>query len=909
MHVFHSNRLELLAAKLACLIRDDPSDPCTAERIVVPHQATGQWLKLEIARELGIVANVSFELPAEFAWSILRQAVPSLSKAQGFDPANLRWHLFELLPEFARQPGSDAVRTFLADGDERKKFELADRLARVFDRCINFRPDWIGGWQQDSGSGPWQARLWRLLASKVEEQHWVDALAAFQRETADGSDPQDWPRRVFFYNVAALSPSYLQWLGELGKIIDLHVFHFSPSEEYWGDIHTERASRTRARGGDPGQLHFEEGNKLLAAWGRGGQDTFDALVELGDGHQHFPRTSGTSRLAAVQEDIQLLRSAADAAAVDAVPPDSSLQIHCCHSAMREVEVLHDRLLDVLESNPAIEAADIMIVTPDLAAYGPMIAAVFEAEGRIPLSLSRFRAVGSPTVRAFLDLLALPGSRYGVEAVLAPLAAPALRARFGIGESSLPSLRAWLRKAGIRRAIDTRAESGNSACGDAEHMAKVPGHSWREGLHRLLMGYATGDVGALVLGVAPCVIHGEAGLDAGENDYERLGRFISYCENAFCLPWRFAGERSARQWAKDLSDTLATFFDDGASISRYADFEAARQAAEEITEARELIGDFARQAGRTGCPIPFAVVRQALREAASSPALGPARLADGVAVGRLAPGQILPAKVVCAVGMNGTTFPRKMPRHSFDLVATSKRRRGDRDTRDDDRFAFLEALLAARSSFLVTYTGRNQRDDMEIPPSVVVDELIDYLDARFPATDLQSGQSAADSITIKHPLQPFSSRYFGNSPQWFSYSERMLAAAQAVRDADEAHRANRSRSTGRCKASRFHHVLPEPDDSRREVTLAELERFFANPAAGFLRDRLGFRLEKVPKPSMRPNPCRSMVLTSTACARTCCGISPLAARPASSGSSRRCWRAAICPTAVSATRLSTSLAPK
>ena len=125
-----------------------------------------------------------------------------------------------------------------------------------------------------------------------------------------------------------------------------------------------------------------------------------------------------------------------------------------------------------------------------------------------------------------------------------------------------------------------------------------------------------------------------------------------------------------------------------------------------------------------------------------------RLADGVTVAGLAPGRVFPAAVVCIAGMNDGAFPRIPSFPSFDLMAAGPARRGDRDIRHEDRFAFLEALLAARRCFLVSYTGRGLRDDAPIPPSVLVDELKDYLARRFPGA----------TIETRHPLQPFSPRY-------------------------------------------------------------------------------------------------------------------------------------------------------
>ena len=851
----------MLAKELAGLLASDPSEPFAPERIVIPHRTTERWLRLELARELGIAANIDFELPAEFAWSILRGAMPSLSKARDFAPEFLRWHLFELLPDFARDDtvaaGADArqVRRFLADGDERKRLELAEKLAGVFDRCINFREDWIREWER--GAAPhWQARLWRMLVEKVPERHWVHALDALVRElgrTSTRGPPRDWPRRAFVFGVSALSPSYLRLLEQLAGKIELHVFLFNPSTAYWADLRTEREIRHRTGDGNAEGQHFDVGNKLLAAWGRAGRDVFDKLIAQQDEAEQLDaeEPARDSRLAMVREDIREARDGAEAAAsansaaattgeaarTRRASPDNSLQIHCCHSAMREAEVLHDRLLDLLETNPDIEPADIMILTPDPARYGPMIAAVFEAEGRIPVALSNFRAADSPTARAFIDLLSLPGTRYGVEAVLAPLDAPSLRARFGIDENSLPAIRDWVARAGIRRGVEVGANAG----ADDEQTPAISGNTWREGLRRLLMGYAAGDTDELALGVAPCAIRGEGGFDAGREKYETLGRFISYCNAAFELRGEVTKPRSAKQWANLLRwKILPGFFDNGSTIGGYREVERMREAADEFEEIVKLIDGFADQAGRVDCPISFEVVRQTLGAAAAAPAPGPARLADGAAIGRLAPGQVLPAKIVCAAGMNGDGFPRNPPRHTFDLIEcdhrSGKRRPGDRDVRHEDRYAFLEALFAARDAFIVSYSGRDQRDDAELPPSVVVDELLDYLAARFPAASPtgkteEDRKAALESFRFEHPLQPFSRRYFTGGGKLFSYSKTMRDAAAALRGGN------------RESPNRFASSLPEPDASRRMIDLDELAKFFANPARGFLNERFGIDLKE------------------------------------------------------------------
>lgn len=854
MRLHHSNRMETLAAALAGIMRADPGDPFAPEWIVVPHRTVGRWLSFELARELGIAANLRLELPAGFAWSIMRSAEPELPKEQPFAPAQLRWRIHDVLPQFAEddRAAGAAVRQYLADGDPRKRFSLADRLARVYDRCLVYRPEWVRAWE--SGDLPhWQARLWRrVVEAEGSAAHWVGAIDAFRGALASGGRPDGWPRRASFFAVPSLSPSYLDVLSGIGQGIDLNLFVLNPCREYWGDIYSRREIGRRAEGMDPGERYLTEGNELLAAWGRAGRDTFDSLVEIadGDGEEHFVQPAGGHRLAAAQRDVLELRLASEGVALAPVPVavstaagegdgaprgDDSIRIHVCHSPVREVEVLHDRLLGLFDAHPDLGPADVLVLTPDLDTYGPVVEAVFGAADRIPFHAARRRSLTSLAVHAFFELLAVPRSRHGAEAVLAPLEAPAVRARFSIAEADLPAVRGWVREAGIRWGVDASHRAD-------ERLPATEDHAWRQGLDRLLLGYALPDPNELFEGVVPCPPQ-VGGFEAGAEEAALLGRFVTYCEAVFAMRTRFTGARHPREWAHALHEVIGCFFAGAESGGAVAAGTA--ETADEVGEVRRLVRDFEREAGRSGSPIGFEVVHDVLLEMADESSHEAVRLADGVTVTSLTPGQVFPAQIVCVIGLNDGVFPRSPSFPSFDLVAADGRRRGDRDVRLEDRFAFLEALLAARRAFLVSYTGRGQRDDAPIPPATVVDELKDYLAQRFPGV----------SFETNHPLQPFSPRYFAadgpadggleaeteagsggvGGGELFSYSEGMCEAARSLVSGG-------ARPT---EPARLEVGLPKPAGSAGatgHVDLAELIAFFANPVRWFLRERLGVRLE-------------------------------------------------------------------
>ena len=804
IEIYAGNRLETLAGRLADETRRNPLDPFEPERIVVPHPTLGRWLVLALAKELGIAANISIELPAQFAWSMMRDALGNLPTDTPFAPDRLRWRIYEQVASL-EGPGTAPVREYLEDGDSRKRFELADRLSHVYDRCLLYRPDWIRAWER--GEAPhWQAKLWQRVTEGITEpSHWVAAIDAFRAAAATGSfgETGSWPTRVSFFGVAALSPSYLDLLRQAGEYIDVRLYMLSPCEEYWSDIAPRRVIQRRADPQDPAEQYRTEGNELLSAWGKLGRDMQNLLLddELSTGSpvEHYDAPSQNTSLGAVQRDILDLRLASEAKMAGVV--DESIQIHVCHSAMREAEVLHDQLLGIFDDNPDIQPADVLVLTPNIVDYAPAIEAVFAAADVIPFNIARPRAAATRAVQAFLDLLALPDSRYGAEAVMAPLESKAVRDRFRIAERQLSTLREWVDQAGIRWGIDADHRKG-------EGLPRFGGHAWRQGIDRLLLGYAMDGETAMFNDIAPCSTD-SAGLSG---DYELLGRFVDYCEGATELRALTEKAQPAAEWAETLHAVVERFF--------AANWE---NAGETATVTR-LIEDVAAEC-EVDTPVPFGVQRDVLGRAATGLSKPAARLADGVTVVSLGIGQAFPAKVVCALGMNDRLFPRRPSPSSFDLVDADVERTGDRNTRDEDRFAFLEALLAARRCFLVSYTGRNVRDDKPMPPSVVVDELREYLDRRF-----------GKGFDTKHPLQPFSRRYYEPDSDLWSYSASMLDAARTL--AGHADKESDSEARGRFTVP----LEPVREEREKRVELPRLIAFFGNPTRAFLSDHLGVRLE-------------------------------------------------------------------
>lgn len=795
------------------------------------------------------------------------RVLPEIPKESAFNKQSMSWKLMTLLPQLLEREDFTLLRHYLTDdSDKRKLFQLSSKAADLFDQYLVYRPDWLAQWETGhlvEGLGEaqaWQAPLWKALVEYTDElgqPRWHRANL-YQRfiETLESATtcPPGLPSRVFICGISALPPVYLQALQALGKHIEIHLLFTNPCRYYWGDIKdpaylAKLLTRQRRHSFEDrelplfrdsenaGQLFNSDGeqdvgNPLLASWGKLGRDYIYLLSDLESSQEldAFVDVTPDNLLHNIQSDILELENRAVAGVnieefsrsdnkrpLD--PLDSSITFHVCHSPQREVEVLHDRLLAMLEEDPTLTPRDIIVMVADIDSYSPFIQAVFgsaPADRYLPYAISDRRARQShPVLEAFISLLSLPDSRFVSEDVLALLDVPVLAARFDITEEGLRYLRQWVNESGIRWGIDD----------DNVRELELPAtgqHTWRFGLTRMLLGYAMESAQGEWQSVLP--YDESSGLIA-----ELVGHLASLLMQLNIWRRGLAQERPLEEWLPVCRDMLNAFF------LPDAETEAAMTLIEQQWQAiiSEGLG------AQYGDAVPLSLLRDELALRLDQERISQRFLAGPVNICTLMPMRSIPFKVVCLLGMNDGVYPRQLAPLGFDLMS-QKPKRGDRSRRDDDRYLFLEALISAQQKLYISYIGRSIQDNSERFPSVLVQELIDYIGQShyLPGDEaLNCDESEARvkaHLTCHHTRMPFDPQNYqpGNLQ---SYAREWLPAAS---QAGKAH-------------SEF--VQPLPFTLPETVPLETLQRFWAHPVRAFFQMRLqvNFRTEDSEIPDTEP----------------------------------------------------------
>lgn len=808
--VIYSNSTYALANRLSEIQQAAPLSPFQADTIIVQSNELSRWLSLFLATRQSIAAHLEFPFPSAYIWQLFHALWPDVPLQSPYAKAAISWRIYAVLPECMHEPGFEAVAAYLGDEkDDLKRYQLAERIADTFDQYLMYRPYWIADWEQGHAES-WQGKLWhRLTRDDPEPMHRARLLQKMHKLLKESdTPPPGLPARISIFGISALPPVYLQTFELLSRFVDITIYYLSPSEHYWGDLRDAKQQQREQMQLDLDNSEGEPGHPLLASLGKQGMEFFRQLQDTShDTETEFVEPQTGSLLADIKHDMFALEAPTKASVVD---DDQSVSIQVCHSAMREIEVLHDQLLAMFERDPELSATDIVVMTPDIDVYAPWIEAVFAASDahQIPFSIADSSGQQeSQLLNTFYTLLQLPQSRFDVETVLALLECPSVQARFGLDDAALIWVRDWCRQTRTRWGFDKSDKS-------ALDLPATDANTWRAGLDRLLLGFA---MSLNEPGQPWRLFDQQLAMDGISG--ERAHIVAALCGFVDALDhWRqvFKRRQTLSQWQTNLNHCLDAFFrteglDD---IEPGMEITAIRKQLERLVESAE----HAAFDDEIGIELVLSWLQSHLEAADNSHRF----LGHGVTFCGMVPMRSIPFDVVCLIGMNDDVFPRRQPALSFDLLA-SDYREGDRSRRDDDRYLFLEALLSAQKTLYISYVGASIVDNSEIPPSVLVSDLEDLLDERFQTT---TGDSILPRIKTRHPLQPFSQRYFdGRDPKLFSYNALQCPEQEKIDP-----------------PRWFETPLPEADDGLRELSASQLANFFAHPAKFLLRERLGVRLQ-------------------------------------------------------------------
>ena len=721
--IVHGQKLETLALALWERIdayrHANPMQVLKPLEVIVGHIGMARWLKYALAKRAGIAANIEFMLPSEWVERTLQSNLPSdAGHAKRFHTDSLRLAIYQLL----RQPERYGLAPELV-ADPRNRYALAERMAVRFTQYLVYRSDWLlaleaGSTPRQSRSqlahhthalpaeefaGSWQAALWLALVGMLGSSHRGQRRQALLQQFDIAPAQPNAP--LFCFGLNQLAPDDLALLRGYARAASVVIFFPNPCQEYWADLQTrpklQNAFRSAADLED--DFGLDLGHPLLSALGKHGQMLFTQLSDCSD--QFFEIDWAAPEQPSALQCLQIGINELTPDLKSAANISDSIQIVAADSALSELEAIAERLHACFSADASLALEDVVVMAPNISCYAPLLAFAFAqkraADGSllrpaIPYSVLDTNPLQQPVLQRLLLILKLPTVVFDFDILMQCLALPELMQRFGIDESLLTLMQSYLEKGYFESGFNGKDWADQLGLEEQER-ASLSINTLDNALTRLWLGYWMGRESEAIDGDFPV-----PELDSAA--YSGLSRLSVICAELRLFSTGSRVDRTPSAWASWISERIDAMLDfaadpdNSAVLAGRSLLSAAIDAWVERTQPLNL------------SPLPYCVVLAELERALfashwPSERLQPQQEQGGVVCCGMVPMRTLPYKIICVLGLQQGEFPRRQPPDSTDwLRKPGLARLGDRNTRAEDNYLLIEALLAARDKLFLSYVA-------------------------------------------------------------------------------------------------------------------------------------------------------------------------------------------------------------
>lgn len=854
---------------------------------IVPNHGIGQWLQQNIAKKTGISANQHYVALRTFQWEMYQQVLGRDVIAEAPQMLNMKWQIFLYLSQYlekdlveahALYPIMQRVRQqsdFIQDEVTRQNkqqqmlYWVADQTSRLFTNYIIYRGECVGGcgevctcpqnwlaaWDKNKAIAveqrlrrnaeekpledvvayqlaqamqleAWQRYLWRALFAEkfraiqaIDNKFWQVLLA--------GQGGRQLPQQIYVFTLLELPPSQLNFLRRLAQYVDIAIFHYTPSQEYWADSVDPKWKASYALKYPHAATLYESRHPLLTRLGKQARDIGALLVQLSGGEEGlwsdvFLDTPPKNLLEKLQSDILHLREPQQAE-YRLAEQDRSLQIHVCHSTMRQLEVLKEHLIAWLgvDEQPPRQLGDILILVPNLTEIEPHIRNVFTANFASSQPSLAIKIAGVPILdavqlwQAFTARIKLLQKRLSLEQFIDYLSLSPIQALYALSFADIQRISELLTEAGFKRGFDAAHLKQSLSSGDSDY--------------RFCLNYALQRL-ALAMAMPEHALY--AGVLSLENvrtsDFELIEKLLRiYADIDARRNW-FAIQPIHEQ--QEIDAHLAKIEAELVYFTELAGFKAVYDAFAKLKRIIRLTlkPRLQQQNDAEQLRLPLQYVLDEI-ESTIMHQVGQTEPTGYITFAQMGQLRPLPYRLIVCLNLDMGTFPQRDTHIPFDLMELLRAELGDRSRLEDDQGAFLDALLQAQDEFWLFYNGFDVNDNEVRDPSSVVQELTAHLaqiiQPEQPAKNINKDgidmPSQLAALYYVHRLQPFDIKNF-IQPTYASFANQWFQVAKFLQEPE---------------AKQFdwvNCVYPMEAQAKQNIQAAQWIKDLCFPAGHFLR---------------------------------------------------------------------------
>lgn len=702
--VYKSNRIDILFSKICEIIKKKPLPNIFEREIIInENEILFQYLNFFVANKSGIAADFKLIHPNSFIWELFKKFLPSIKINNIFSISIIVWKIMQIIEE------NDFIECIKKDYKIKKKFDFSFLMASLYEKYILFRPNWINIWERKTKEkfkfekdNKWQIKLWIEIINytkklKQSTLHFANLFEKFKK--LKKKEKIGFPNRFFIISCLSLKPIYMKIFKEISIYTDVYFLSINFFEEKNFNFNFIKNKKNS---------NLQEKDSLinLCKQYENFYSFFLQKFKKIKFNNSFKENNKKKLLNILQNKI--LNSEKNKKIIKKkllLPKDNSISINICYDKRHEIEVLYKNLLKFFNKNPKLQASDIVVTSHSLDTYITHIESIFKSNNKkekIPFYISKKHSHTTEKILfVFNKILNLSNIRFNNEEILELIEIQDIADNFNISEEEINILYEWINKANIKWGIQKKTDS---------IFFKNNKNNWFYGINKILASYAINEEEKNWKNILSFT-------SINTSRTELIGKLIHLIEKLDKWRKKLLFSKKITSWRPLFECFIKDFFCKNKKIKKNIDI-IHKNWIKMIDDAS--LAHYQKK-------IPIDILKKKFLHIMNY--FSKKKFLPGV-VNFCHPSLIcyIPFKIKCIIGVDRQEIPKKNlnPFNLLDKYPLI----GDFNSSDKICYLFLQNLISTQSIFYISYIGYSLKNDIEINPSVLIDQLLDYITNNF-----------------------------------------------------------------------------------------------------------------------------------------------------------------------------------
>ncbi|XBC44247.1 MAG: exodeoxyribonuclease V subunit gamma [Buchnera aphidicola (Schlechtendalia peitan)] len=848
--LYKSYRFDLLLKKACSIFIQNPlHNPLNSEIFVTPNAQIDYWIKIFIANKYLITANINFLKFNTFVWKIFQNF-------SSHNYSNLEFTRYYLIWKMMNLKNIKHFSNFISKSNSKiKLFEILSFLSKTFEQYLIYRPDWIKKWQENSkkqnnthASTNQYEVLWIELIKYMNSKHqstwnFSNILFYLENKFKKKLNITQFPPRIFIFENTYLTPYHLIILKQISQLCDIHFFYTTPYQyeeqllSKFNKIKKCNINLTQKNAADllkttrkfkifiQKKINIHNSMNYIASWGEYGLEN-TVLLNLIQKKQVniFNTKETTCLLQKIQKNIiqnNFLKNnninkinIHNEKKYKIFKNDKSLAIHVCLTLRREIEVLHDNLLNILNTNHDILFHDILIISKNINIYTPYIYSIFNkinGKNYIPFFILSDTYLENKTTifKIVIEMLDLPNISLDNEKILNLLSNVFILKKFKIKSKEIIILHKIIQQSCITFEADSTNETYESHINHEYNNLSI-------GEENIFLGRAMNDINYITWNKNVPYQY------LSTKHYKIFGKFVTF--SILLKKWKkiLSTEKSLKHWKILFEQFLQDFFINDDSEKQEIIF---------IKKQWNKIIDPGIRENYKG-KISIKILKNELLNYNSQKInihgcfSGKVTFCNGFKL------RSIPFKVICILGMHEKFVIQKTSTSNLSLMYQYPRI-CDPHRPNKYKYLFLETLLSTKKFLLISYYKNSEHTNSIHEQSLIINQLFLYISKNFYISKKYNNKCKCQNINklllhiyYFHTNELYSTKNFYHNYKFHSFSQTWFKISQLTR------------------TYKNNFEKPLPKIQYKHINMFNLISFWKNPIRYFFNQRLHVKLNLI-----------------------------------------------------------------